>query len=50
MLGQNMGWGQVINGQVIDRETEEALPYVNIGVVELGIGTVSNRQGVFSLE
>ena len=50
MLGQNMGWGQVINGQVIDRETEEALPYVNIGVVELGIGTESNRQGVFSLE
>lgn len=49
-MGQNMGWGQVINGQVIDRVTEEALPYVNIGVVELGIGTVSDKWGEFSLQ
>ncbi|WP_157939497.1 carboxypeptidase-like regulatory domain-containing protein [Gracilimonas amylolytica] len=50
LLGQKIGWGQVINGQVIDEETEQVLSYVNIGVVELGIGTVSDKEGKFSLQ
>ena len=37
-------------GQVIDDLTEEPLPYVNIGLVEKNIGTVSDDAGYFELE
>jgi len=41
--------GQVqVEGIVIDSETEEVIPYVNIGVIELGKGTVSDTLGQFS--
>jgi len=41
---------QTIEGKVVDQQTNKALPYVNLGVVELGIGTVSDKEGVFTLE
>ena len=37
-------------GQVIDAETEEPLPYVNIGLVNQNIGTVTDEAGYFELE
>lgn len=37
-------------GQVIDDLTEEPLPYVNIGLAEKNIGTVSDDAGYFELE
>ncbi len=37
-------------GQVVDALTEEPLPYVNIGLVEKNIGTVSDDAGYFELE
>ncbi len=36
-------------GEVKDLNTNEALPYVNIGVLNKGIGTVSNKNGNFKL-
>ena len=37
-------------GQVIDASTKEPIPYVNIGLVDEHIGTVSDDQGYFQLE
>lgn len=34
-------------GQVIDAATEEPLPYVNIGLVNQNIGTVTDEAGYF---
>jgi len=36
-------------GKVIDAETGEPIPYVNIGIVEKRIGTVSDEEGLFHL-
>lgn len=41
---------QVIVGKVVDEQTGEAIAYVNIGIVELGIGTVSDKTGHFRLK
>ena len=37
-------------GQVIDVDTKEPLPYVNIGLVNQNIGTVTDEAGYFVLE
>lgn len=50
-LIQYFGYGQVdIVGQVLDATTQEPLPYVNIGIVNQNIGTVSDESGYFELE
>ncbi|BFP42911.1 hypothetical protein FGF1_37560 [Flavobacteriaceae bacterium GF1] len=36
-------------GKVVDSKTGEPIPYVNIGIVEKGIGTVSDEEGLFHL-
>ncbi|MDT0607374.1 carboxypeptidase-like regulatory domain-containing protein [Croceitalea rosinachiae] len=36
-------------GKIIDSKTGEAIPFVNIGIVEQGIGTVSDEEGLFHL-
>lgn len=38
-----------ILGKVLDAETREPIPYVNIGVRELAVGTVSNANGDYAL-
>src|SRR5690606_40313860 len=40
---------QTISGQVTDQETGEALEFVNVGVLNRNIGTVTDEQGNFSL-
>ena len=40
---------QGYKGRVLDSETKELLPYVNIGVFGKGIGTVSDEEGLFHL-
>ena len=37
-------------GTVIDNESGEVLPYVNVGVVGKNVGTVANIKGMFSLK
>ena len=36
-------------GQTVDAKTGEPVPYVNIGIVDKGVGTVSDEDGVFHL-
>ena len=40
---------QDYKGQVVDTKTGQPIPYVNIGIVEKGIGTVSDEEGKFHL-
>ncbi len=40
---------QDYKGKVVDSETKEPLPYVNIGIFGKGIGTVSDEEGIFHL-
>lgn len=37
-------------GQILDAESEEPIPYVNIGITRLMTGTVSHENGAFRLE
>lgn len=39
----------LVESTVIDSETGEPIPYVNIGIVELRKGTVSTYEGIFKL-
>ena len=41
---------QDYKGKITDKNTGFPLPYVNIGIVNKGIGTVSNESGVFHLK
>ncbi|WP_167856405.1 carboxypeptidase-like regulatory domain-containing protein [Hymenobacter metallicola] len=40
---------QTITGTVLDAKTHEPLPYVNIGVLRKGVGTVANELGAYQL-
>lgn len=40
---------KVINGEIKDIENRTLLQYVNIGIANKGVGTVSNSKGIFSL-
>jgi len=40
---------QLLTGTVKDAKTNEALPYVNIGIVSKGIGTVTGDNGNFNI-
>ena len=43
--------GQInYKGQILDAKTEQPLPYVNIGIIGKGVGTVSDEEGFFYLE
>jgi hypothetical protein len=45
-----LGYGQRdYKGKVIDAATNKVIPYVNIGIIEKGIGTVSDEEGHFHL-
>lgn len=39
----------IVKGLVIDASSMKVIPYVNIGIIELQKGTVSNGEGVFEL-
>ncbi len=40
---------QNFNGQIFDAKTKESIPFVNIGVINKGIGTISDENGIFLL-
>lgn len=42
--------GQIIEGRIYDSKTKLVVPYVNVGVVNRGIGTVTNDSGYFKLD
>ncbi|MEM1407201.1 MAG: carboxypeptidase-like regulatory domain-containing protein, partial [Bacteroidota bacterium] len=39
----------LLSGQVVDAQTMKPLPYVNIGILNRGVGTVTNTEGEFRL-
>jgi prepilin signal peptidase PulO-like enzyme (type II secretory pathway) len=39
-----------LHGKVIDRVTQKGIPYVNIGLPKLSIGTSANEEGAFILK
>ena len=39
-----------INGKIIDSESKEGIPYVNIGIIKMSKGTVSDSQGKYELK
>ena len=46
-----LSWSQtVVSGQIIDAQNQQPLPYVNIGLVDLNLGSVSDEQGYFEFE
>ncbi|MDC3259376.1 carboxypeptidase-like regulatory domain-containing protein [Flavobacteriaceae bacterium] len=49
-LSLPIGAQTFVIGQVIDAATKEPLPYVNIGLLNKNIGTVSDDTGYFELE
>ena len=38
-----------LHGRVVNSETGEGVPFVNIGIENLGMGTVSNSEGNYIL-
>ncbi len=49
-LSVNTAYAQTtIEGRVLDSITKEPIPYVNIGIIELRMGTVSTPEGFFEL-
>ena len=45
------GFGQTsVAGQIIDADSELPLPYVNFGLVDLNLGTISDEQGFFEFD
>lgn len=51
MVFSNHVFSQVdYKGKIIDDKTGNPVPYVNIGIIDKGIGTVSDEDGIFHLE
>lgn len=49
LLIQPSVFAQTLSGRVFDKKTNAPVPYVNIGIVGKGIGTVSDPEGNFSI-
>ena len=49
LLSISHGWTLTIEGQIVDAETQIGIPYASIGVLNKGIGTVSDEKGYFLL-
>ncbi len=50
MLGIQLNAQLTITGMVLDSTSMEAIPYVNIGIVALAKGTVSDNDGNYTIE
>jgi len=48
-FSSSFGSAQTISGKIIDANDKQALPYINIGIIGKGIGTVSDIDGKFTL-
>lgn len=50
LLGNILQAQTLVFGKITDAESNEPLPYVNIGIPGAGIGTVSDEQGYYLIE
>lgn len=50
LILSNLNFGQrIIKGKTLNRSTKEAVSYVNIGIRNTNVGTISNLDGSFSI-
>jgi len=49
LLMAEAAFAQTYTGKVIDAQTGEPLPYVNVGIVGQNVGTVTDIEGVFKI-
>lgn len=49
LLTQIVTSQNILNGKIINKDSNEPIPYVNIGIVNKDIGTVSDENGDFEL-
>ncbi len=50
VISSNTSFGQIIiQGRVLNKETHEPISYVNIGIINSNVGTLSNLDGSFSI-
>lgn len=49
LLFTNLCFGQTASGEIVDKESKKSIGYVNIGIKNTNIGTVSDNKGVFKL-
>ncbi len=49
LISNTLSAQEDFKGRILDAETKEPIPYVNIGIVDVGIGTVSDEDGLFHL-
>lgn len=45
----DFSFAQTVKGFVLDQETQQPVPYVNIGIVNKNVGTVSSENGAFEI-
>lgn len=50
LLGHTLFAQTLLFGEIIDAELKEPLPFVNVGIPGVGIGTVSDEEGFYLLE
>src|SRR5688572_6268440 len=43
------GFSQIVEGKVVEHSTKSPIGYVNIGILNSPIGTISNEDGTFSI-
>ena len=48
-LTTTCGFGQIVEGKIMDHSTKNPIAYVNIGILNSPIGTISNEDGTFSV-
>lgn len=40
----------MLSGRVLDSQTLQPIPYVTVGIPEIGLGSITNQEGVFQLK
>lgn len=43
-------FGFILEGKIVDSESRQGIPYVNVGVLNKKIGTVSSEKGLFKID
>jgi CubicO group peptidase (beta-lactamase class C family) len=48
-ISYDISFGQIIQGRILNKETQEPVSYANIGISNSNVGTLSNLDGSFSI-
>ncbi len=50
LFGIQLSFGQILDGTILDKESQQPVPGVNIYNTHLGVSTISDENGVFSIQ